>query len=59
MTQGARDAQAAYMREYRRKNKERLAEYRKAWARNNPDKIRSYREKQWEKKAKEGIINNG
>ena len=53
MTQGAKNAQAAYMREYRRKNKERLAEYRKAWARNNPDKIKSYREKQWERKAVE------
>lgn len=53
MTQEAKDAQAAYMREYRRKNKERLAEYHKAWARNNPDKIRSYREKQWERKATE------
>jgi len=51
MTDTARQAHNAYMAEYRRKNKERLAEYRKAWAKRNPDKIRSYREKAWEKKA--------
>lgn len=51
MTQEARIAQAEYMKEYRRQNKERLAEYRKAWAKRNPDKIRSYREKAWERKA--------
>ena len=51
MTQEARTAQAEYMKEYRRQNKERLAEYRKAWAKRNPDKIRNYREKAWEKRA--------
>ena len=51
MTQEARNAQADYMREYRRKNKERLSEYRKKWAKNNPDKVRVYRERAWEKKA--------
>lgn len=53
MTQEARQAQADYMAEYRRKNKERLAEYRKEWAKRNPDKIRNYREKAWEKRAQE------
>ena len=51
MTDAARQAQADYMAEYRRQNKERLAEYRKAWAKRNPDKIRNYREKAWERKA--------
>ena len=51
MTKEARKAQADYMAEYHRRNKERLAEYRKAWAKRNPDKIRSYRERAWERKA--------
>lgn len=59
MTQEAREARAQYMREYRQRNKDRLNAYARQWRKNNPEKVTSYTEKQWEKKAKEGIINNG
>lgn len=52
MTQEARDARAAYMKEYRRRNKDRLNAYARQWRKDNPEKVASYTEKQWEKRAK-------
>lgn len=56
MTQEARDARAAYMKEYRRRNKDRLNAYARQWRKDNPEKVASYTEKQWERKARE--VNN-
>lgn len=53
MTQEAREARAAYMKEYRKRNKDRLNAYARQWRKENPEKVASYTEKQWEKKARE------
>ena len=53
MTQEARDARAAYMREYRKRNKDKLNAYARQWRKENPEKVASYTERQWEKRAKE------
>ena len=52
MTQEARDARAAYMREYRKRNKDKLNAYARQWRKDNPEKVASYTEKQWEKRAR-------
>ncbi len=36
---------AAYMREYRGKNREKIAATKKEWQRKNPEKIKEYRGK--------------
>ena len=53
MTQEAREARSAYMREYRRRNKDRINAYARQWRKNNPEKVALYAEKQWEKVARE------
>lgn len=53
MSTEARQAQAAYAKEYRRKNRERLNAYRRKWSKDNPDKVKQYQETYWKKKAQE------
>lgn len=53
MTAEAAEAKRNYMREYRKRNRIRLNEYRKKWAKENPEKVKAYMERQWERKAKE------
>lgn len=53
MTQEAREARAAYMKEYRKRNKDRLNAYARQWRKQNSEKVASYTEKQWEKRARE------
>lgn len=43
----------AYMKEYRKKNAERIRQQQNEWRKNNPDKVREYRERYWSKKAAE------
>lgn len=61
MTEQARQAKAAYqreyMREYRAKNREHINEKARAWFQANPDKAREYKERYWNKKAVE-LANN-
>jgi hypothetical protein len=47
----AKEAKAQYAKEYRRKNRERLNEYRKQWAQDHPEKVKQYQETYWTKKA--------
>lgn len=54
MVEEARKARAAYAREYREKNRERLNDYRRRWNMKNPDKVKRYQETYWKKKAQEG-----
>lgn len=53
MTEQAREARNAYMREYRAKNRERLAEQEKARRLADPERYKAIARKYWEKKAKE------
>lgn len=48
----AKAAKAAYMREWRAKNKEHVKEYRKNWRKNNPEKV-EYANEQTKKWIKE------
>lgn len=61
MTEQARQAKAAYqreyMREYRAKNKERINKNARAWRKAHPEKTREYEKRYWEKKAAE-LANN-
>lgn len=55
MNDNAKEARNAYMRnymkEYRRKHKERINAQKREWARNNPDKIKQYQENYWSRQA--------
>ena len=53
MTEAAKEAQKAYAREYKRRNRERLNEYQRKWRKNNPDKVKAATARYWEKKAQE------
>lgn len=44
---------ARYMREWRKKNRERLNKYQKEYYRNNKDKVAEYDRQHWLNKAKE------
>jgi hypothetical protein len=51
MNEKARKARNAYMREYRRANKEHINELHKVWRQNNKDKVHEYKERYWSKKS--------
>lgn len=53
MSEEAKEAQRQYMKEYRKKNRERIRKKQADWARKNPDKVRAMNKRYWEKKAKE------
>ena len=53
MTEEARAARNAYMREYRKRNREKVRAYNRAWRAKNPDKMREYNVRHWEKIAAE------
>lgn len=45
------EARNAYYREYRRKNKKKIAEYNKSYRKKNPEKIKEANRSYWAKKA--------
>lgn len=51
MTDEARQARSIYMREYRRKNAERINAYNRQWRAENPEKTREYNARYWMKRA--------
>lgn len=51
MDRKAIEARRIYMREYRKKNAEKLKAYRREWYRNNPDKVKAMRERFYLKAA--------
>lgn len=53
MSQEARAAQNAYMREYRAKNREKVSKWNRTYREKNQDKLREYRSRYWERKAAE------
>lgn len=60
MTDKAKAARAEYMREYRKKNPEKIAAYMREYRKKNPEKIAACMLRYWEKKAlrKEAETNN-
>lgn len=61
MTPKAIEARRAYQREWRRKNKEHIAEYQRAWRMKNPDKWAACQNTYWERKAEkaEAVLREG
>ncbi len=53
MTEEAKQARAAYLKEYRRKNAQRINAYQREYRKNNPDKARSWQANYWQKKAEQ------
>ena len=51
MTEEAKAARKAYLREYRKKNAERINAYNRSWRRANPEKAREYNARYWKKRA--------
>lgn len=51
MTEAARQARNAYMREYRRQHREEINEYNKTWRHQHPERVSAYNKEYWEKKA--------
>lgn len=49
----AKQEQAAYMREWRAKNKAKINDYHKTWTALNKDKVQAANKRYWEKKAME------
>lgn len=51
MPEQAKRSRAEYMREYRRKNRERINAKRREWRQKNKDKVAEYNRRYWMKKA--------
>lgn len=51
LSEEARLARNAYMREYRRKNKERVNEHKNRWRKKNPEKVAEYNKRYWQNKV--------
>lgn len=56
MTAAAREARRAYMREYRKENRERINARQREWRAKNHGKVKEYQMKYWEKKSASGNI---
>lgn len=52
MSEAARVARNAYMRNYRAKNRRKISEYEKEWREKNPEKVKIYKERYFENLAK-------
>lgn len=52
LTDTAKAAKAAYMKEWRQKNADAVREYGKRWREANKDHIKEYQERYWTQKAK-------
>ncbi|MET3684480.1 hypothetical protein ABID56_002617 [Alkalibacillus flavidus] len=53
MTEEAKRAQREYMKQYRKRNREKVNELNRKWRQENPDKVREYNQRYWERKAKQ------
>ena len=53
MDKRAKAARAAYMRNWRKQNREKVNEYSSRWRAENPEKVKQHTEKYWLKKAAE------
>lgn len=57
LSNSGRQAKAAYMRDYRDKNRDRLNEQRRKWYRENAEKVKEKQDKYWERVAERGAKN--
>ncbi len=53
--EAARASRAAYYREYRKKNGDRMRENERKWRSKNPDKVRAAQQRYWEKKGRQAL----
>lgn len=53
MTDAAKEARRAYLREYKRAHAEHINAYNRAYRKDHPEQFREYRERYWEKRAQE------
>ncbi len=51
MTNEAAKVKREYHQQYRKKNRERLNEYKRRWRAEHPEKTRQYNQSYWERKA--------
>lgn len=51
MNDAALEARRAYIRAWKKKNREHLQEYQRKWRKQNPEKVKQYAETYWAKKA--------
>jgi hypothetical protein len=51
MTEAAKEARKAYQRKRRQETREETAAYMREWRKKNPDKVKQYNATYWERKA--------
>lgn len=51
LTEEAKKQRDAYMREYRKKNKDKIREYQRNYYKSNKEKYKEYNENYWNRKA--------
>ena len=51
-----REAERAYKREWREKNRDKVRAYAREWARKNPEKVRENRIRYWTRRAEKGEV---
>lgn len=59
MTDAAKEARRAYMRQWRKNNRAAIREYQRNWRDANPDKVRGHSESFWERKAQQTMPEGG
>ena len=58
MNESAKEARREYLKEWRKKNRDKWNAYQKKWRKNNPDKCNEYQTRYWEKKAAKAAAEN-
>jgi len=51
-----REAERAYKRAWREKNRKKVREYARDWARKNPEKVRENQIRYWNRRAEKGEV---
>ena len=51
LSEEAREARNAYMREWKRNHRDKCNRYQNKWRSENPDKVAAYNREYWERKA--------
>lgn len=59
LSEQAREARNAYMREWKEKNREHVNAYMRNWKKNNPEKVKQYTKNHWERVASQQQAKEG